>query len=314
MNCSWLTASTAGTLSTAKMTSVSSTSTSTANSGVASRRPLIRVNRCGPSRRSVLGIDPVDELEEPAVARIDVLVVGEHHTRRGEQQERPEHVEDPVEPLDQGDAGEDEDRPHHEGPEDAPEQHPVLVLRRHLEVAHDQRPDEDVVDAQALLDEVAGDVLAGRRPAEPPQHDQREADADRDPHRRLDGRLACADGVRLAVHDQQVDQQQGDDQRQQDAPLPQRGRRGRRSCSAPLRRRAAQSSMDACAHASRVRGYASRTGTITSCRWPRRRSPARRRDGRSGRGTASSSRSRGRRRRTGRSTRGRRRARRTRRA
>ena len=55
MNCSWLIASTAGTLSTAKMTSVSSTSTSTANSGVARRRPLIRVNRCGPSSLSVLG-------------------------------------------------------------------------------------------------------------------------------------------------------------------------------------------------------------------------------------------------------------------
>ena len=39
MNCSWLTASTAGTQSTAKITSVASTSTSTANSGVASRRP-----------------------------------------------------------------------------------------------------------------------------------------------------------------------------------------------------------------------------------------------------------------------------------
>ena len=40
MNGSWLTASTAGTLSTAKITSVASTSTSTANSGVASRLPL----------------------------------------------------------------------------------------------------------------------------------------------------------------------------------------------------------------------------------------------------------------------------------
>ena len=40
MNCSWLTASTAGTESTAKSTSVASTSSSTANSGVASRWPF----------------------------------------------------------------------------------------------------------------------------------------------------------------------------------------------------------------------------------------------------------------------------------
>ena len=55
MNDSWLTASTAGTLSTAKITSVNSTRTSTANSGVARRRPSIFVNRCGPSSFSVLG-------------------------------------------------------------------------------------------------------------------------------------------------------------------------------------------------------------------------------------------------------------------
>ena len=55
MNCSWLTASTAGTLSTAKIRSVSSTSTSTANSGVASRRPSILVNRRGPCSSGVLG-------------------------------------------------------------------------------------------------------------------------------------------------------------------------------------------------------------------------------------------------------------------
>ena len=56
MNCSRLTASTAGTLSTAKITSVNSTSSRTANSGVASRLPFSMVNRCGPSSLSVLGM------------------------------------------------------------------------------------------------------------------------------------------------------------------------------------------------------------------------------------------------------------------
>ena len=37
--------------------------------------------------------------------------------------------------LDQGDAGEDEDGPQHEGAEDAPEQRPVLVPPGHGEVA-----------------------------------------------------------------------------------------------------------------------------------------------------------------------------------
>ena len=132
MNCSWLTASTAGTLSTAKIRSVSSTSTSTANSGVARRLPSIFVNRCGPSSSSVLGTTRLTSLRNRLLLGSTwSLVVRQQQPHRGEQQERAEHVEDPVEALDQGDAGEDERRPQHERAEDAPEQHPVLVLRRH---------------------------------------------------------------------------------------------------------------------------------------------------------------------------------------
>ena len=55
MNCSWLTASTAGTESTANTTSVASTRRSTAKSGVARRRPSIRVNSLAPSYSGVDG-------------------------------------------------------------------------------------------------------------------------------------------------------------------------------------------------------------------------------------------------------------------
>ena len=163
MNCSWLTASTAGTLSTANTTSVASTSSSTENSGVASRLAVLH-------REQLLAVelvgarhDPLGDLEEPALARVDVVVVAEHQLAGGVEQERAEDVEHPVEALDDRHAGEDERRPQDQRPEDAPEQHAVLVLRRHEEVAQDQRPDEHVVDAEALLDQVARDVLAGRR-------------------------------------------------------------------------------------------------------------------------------------------------------
>ena len=59
--------------------------------------------------------------------------------------------------------------------------------------------------------------------AAPPNHHstiEREPDADRDPGRRLDGRFLGADGVRLAVHDEEVDEQQGDDDAEQRQPLP----------------------------------------------------------------------------------------------
>ena len=82
MNCSRLTASTAGTESTANSTSVASTSSSTANSGVATRRPSTWVNRFWPSSSSVGGTTRRTTREELAVARVDVVVVADHQLRR----------------------------------------------------------------------------------------------------------------------------------------------------------------------------------------------------------------------------------------
>ena len=80
-------------------------------------------------------------------------------------------------------------RAHHERAEDAPEQHPVLVLARDREGAEDQREDEDVVDAQRLLDEVAGEERDARLGA-PPHKNAMEHDRERHPDRRPDERLA----------------------------------------------------------------------------------------------------------------------------
>ena len=64
-----------------------------------------------------------------------------------------------------GGADADHRAAHHQRAEDAPEQHAVLVDRRHREVTEDHRDDEDVVDAERLLDDVAGEVLQRRRAA-----------------------------------------------------------------------------------------------------------------------------------------------------
>ncbi len=45
--------------------------------------------------------------------------------------------------------GEDEDRPHDDGTEHAPEQHAVLVARLDPKVLEDDNEHEDVVDTQA---------------------------------------------------------------------------------------------------------------------------------------------------------------------
>ena len=61
----------------------------------------------------------------------------------------------------------------------------------------------------------------------PPNHHSttsENADADRDPRRRLDRRFLGADLVRLAVEDQQVDEQQGDDEAEQRPATARHGR------------------------------------------------------------------------------------------
>jgi hypothetical protein len=99
---------------------------------------------------------PAQELERRVALQVGLLAGGPPHLDAGEQQEGAEQVEDPVELLQQPAAGQDHDRAQHDGADDADHQHPLLVGRRHREVGEDHQEDKDVVDRQALLDQVAG--------------------------------------------------------------------------------------------------------------------------------------------------------------
>jgi hypothetical protein len=91
----------------------------------------------------------------------------------------------PREAVEQRGASCDEQRAEYECAEHAPEQHPVLQRGRYCEVREEQREDEDVVDREALLDQVARVVLRRCITAVPRPHDQpeREPDGDPDPAR-----------------------------------------------------------------------------------------------------------------------------------
>src|SRR5690606_7290078 len=110
------------------------------------------------------------------------------------------------------------ERTEDERAQDAPEENPVLVDRRDLHRGEDQDEDEDVVDRERLLDEVAGEELgAGLRPELPPDpgvEEQRE----RDPHRAPDPGLLEADRVRLAVKDAEIQRQHQDHEEDETAP------------------------------------------------------------------------------------------------
>jgi len=116
--------------------------------------------------------------------------------------------------------GGDEDATEHQRAEDTKEQDPVLELPRHREVAEDDRPDEDVVHGQGLLDQVAGEVLlAGLRAVGPPHH-RAERGAGGHPDAGPGRSLPYADDVGRAMGEQ-VDGQHRPDKAEDRQPHPQ---------------------------------------------------------------------------------------------
>ena len=102
----------------------------------------------------------------------------------------------------------DEDHAQHEREHDADDQHLLLVLGGDGEGGHDDHEDEEVVDRQALLDDVAGEVLAAEAPAGDRGEHEPEGDRDGDVEDRPDDRLAEADLVRAGDGEREVDREQ----------------------------------------------------------------------------------------------------------
>ena len=110
-----------------------------------------------------------EQSQDDVLVRMDLDLVVSRHPDPGEHEERSEHVEHELEAFEERRAGGDERRAEHQRAEDPPEQHAVLQALRHGEVPEDQDEDEDVVCRQRVLEQIAGDVLAGEptRPATP---------------------------------------------------------------------------------------------------------------------------------------------------
>ena len=158
----------------------------------------------------------------------------------------------------------------------------------HREVGEDQRPDEDVVDAEALLDQVAGEVLAGGRRRRTTTSTTSEKPSPIEIH--TADSIAASRGVdlvRLAVEHQEVEQQQRDDDAR--AGTAQCHSATSRSTKLVLGRSSASDQRDVTPIYSFDRPVAAVQSPIAVGRdWRRRRWPGPRRGGRSARGTASS--------------------------
>src|SRR5262249_38295987 len=107
--------------------------------------------------------NPASEADEAGLLALGgPLLARDEDVEAGGWEERAEGVRRPVEGVEELAAGEDERRPEHERAEDAPGEHAVLALERHAKRREDHDEDEDVVDRERLLDEVAGGELERR--------------------------------------------------------------------------------------------------------------------------------------------------------
>jgi len=192
------------------------------------------------------GIDPGEELlahevrgnrhelseasHDGVLFGVDLLVFQPQHFHAGEGEEDAEDEDHPAEGLQERGASSDEDGAEDERADDAPEEDSVLVLRGDIEVAEDHEEDKDVVDAQGLFHQVAGEErergvfgrVGGARLDSVPEEVEAEIEeeGEGDPDAAPDERLLHLDGVRLAMEDAKVEREHARDERQEGAPDP----------------------------------------------------------------------------------------------
>jgi hypothetical protein len=108
--------------------------------------------------------------------------------------------------------------PQRERPEHAPEQNAVLIGRRNPEVGEDQ--DEDVVDRERLLDEVAGQELEAGFASPEPEDPARKGECKSDIDEAHPQGLAQADGAVIPVEHAKIERQQPCNEHRKDDPHP----------------------------------------------------------------------------------------------
>ena len=98
----------------------------------------------------------------------------------------------------------------------------------------DSQEDERVVDAEGLLDQVAGEPLEAGLRAAPPEDPAVEREGERDPDDAPDRRLPHRDLVGLAVEDEEIEGEHPEDEAPEEEPEREIGRHERETSKAGL--------------------------------------------------------------------------------
>ncbi len=146
----------------------------------------------------------IGETEDGVLLGMDGFFLGEQHVYAGVHQERSEQIQHPRESLNQRSTGGNHYAAHDQRTKDAPLQQSLLLALVHGESAEDDQKQKQVINAESLLDEIAGEIFERGRNAEDVVHADTEEDGDGDPHGAPKRGFFNAAFMRLAVKNAQV--------------------------------------------------------------------------------------------------------------
>ena len=129
----------------------------------------------------------------------------EEHVDSGVENVAAEEVDEPGEGVEEGDARADKNAAQDEGADNAPEEDAALLRRFDAEVGKDEGEEEEVIDAEGVLDEVAGEEFDPFFGADLRGEPETEAEGEEDPDEGGENRLEEGRGALEAGKKDEVD-------------------------------------------------------------------------------------------------------------
>ena len=133
-------------------------------------------------------------------------------------EEGAEDVDEPLEAIDQGDAGKDEEGAKKESSDDAPERGGELGFFGDGKIGEEHGEDKNVIHAEGEFDDVASKEFHGGLGAEGEGDDHTEGQGEGDPAGGGLERAAKIDGAGVAMEKDQVGREKGEDERSEKNP------------------------------------------------------------------------------------------------
>src|SRR5215467_6891100 len=103
--------------------------------------------------------NPTAPSQHPTLGKIMRWPFSNEHLYRGDQQENTEEIKNEMKAVHQSDAAQDHGATHDQRPDYSPYQYAMLCARWHSEVRKYEHENKNVIHAQRILDQVAGEKI-----------------------------------------------------------------------------------------------------------------------------------------------------------